>query len=157
MKTHSNTSSFSLIKKGTKLYSILHFKCPRCNEGDLFMVKNPYRLKYLDKMPHYCDKCGEDLHREVGFYYGAMMISHATTTLIAVLVHVTVFHFYGWAIAPNLGSLLTILIVSFPIVFRSSRAIWINMFSKYDPTAIKNKIIHKLLTIQKEKTENNNG
>lgn len=141
MKIHNNTSSFSLIKKGTKLYSILHFKCPRCNEGDLFMVKNPYRLKYLDKMPHYCDKCGEDLHREVGFYYGAMMISHATTTLIAVIVHLTVYHYYGWAIAPNLGSLLTILIVSFPIVFRSSRAIWINMFSKYDPNAIKNKII----------------
>lgn len=153
MKTRKNTSSFSLIKKGTKLYSILHFKCPRCNEGDLFMVKNPYRLKYLDKMPHYCDKCGEDLHREVGFYYGAMMISHATTTLIAVIVHITVYHYYGWAIAPNLGSLLTILIVSFPIVFRSSRAIWINMFSKYDPNAIKNKIIHKSYTTKKEVLE----
>ncbi len=145
------------MKKGTKLYSILRFKCPRCQEGDLFIVKNPYRLKYLDKMPHYCDKCGEDLHREVGFYYGAMMISHATTTLIAVIVHLTVFHFYGWDIAANLISLLTILIISFPIVFRSSRAIWINMFSKYDPNAIKNKIMHKLPTIPKEKTENNNG
>lgn len=122
-----------LLKKGTKLYSILKFKCPRCQEGDLFLVKNPYRLKYLDKMPHYCSCCGEDLQREVGFYYGAMMISHATTTLIAVIVHLTVFHFYGWAIAPNLISLLSILIISFPLVFRSSRAIWINMFSKYDP------------------------
>lgn len=141
------------MEKGKKLYSILKMKCPRCQEGDLFMVKNPYRLKYLDKMPHYCDKCGEDLHREVGFYYGAMMISHATTTLIAVIVHLTVYHYYGWAIAPNLGSLLTILIVSFPIVFRSSRAIWINMFSKYDPNAIKNKIIHKSYTIKKEVLE----
>ncbi|MBK7816734.1 MAG: hypothetical protein IPJ60_03715 [Sphingobacteriaceae bacterium] len=44
-------------------------------------------------MPHYCPACGEDLQREVGFYYGAMMISHATTTLIAVIVHFTVFHF----------------------------------------------------------------
>lgn len=62
MKTHNNTSSFSLIKKGTKLYSILRFKCPRCQDGDLFKVNNPYRLKYLDKMPHYFDKYGEDLH-----------------------------------------------------------------------------------------------
>ena len=128
------------IKKGSKLYGILKFKCPRCQEGNLFEVKNPYRLKYLDKMPHYCSKCGEDLWREVGFYYGAMMISHGSTTVIAVIVHFTVFHFYGWAIAPNLISLLVILIGLFPVIFRSSRAIWINMFGKFDPNAIENKI-----------------
>lgn len=125
-----------LIKKGNKLYSILKLKCPSCQEGDLFMVKNPYRLKYLDKMPHYCIKCGEDFHKEVGFYYGAMMISHATTTLIAVIVHATVFWFYGWEIIPNLVALLVILVGLFPVIFRSSRAIWINMFTKYNPNAI---------------------
>lgn len=121
------------MRKGTKLYSVLKLKCPRCQEGDLFMVKNPYRLKYLDRMPHYCPVCGEDFQREVGFYYGAMMISHATTTLIAVIVHATVFYFYGWEILPNLIALLTILIGLFPVVFRSSRAIWINFFCHYDP------------------------
>jgi hypothetical protein len=30
------------------------------------------------------------------------MISHALTTVIAVVVHLIVFHFYGWEIAPNL-------------------------------------------------------
>jgi uncharacterized protein (DUF983 family) len=131
------------IKKGSKLYSILKLKCPRCQEGDLFIIKNPYRLKYLDTMPHYCPKCGENLQREVGFYYGAMMVSHATTTLIAVVVHLTVFHFYGWEIAPNLISITSIIIIMFPVIFRISRAIWINMFSKYDPNAIKNKINHE--------------
>ncbi len=135
--------SFLLLKKGSKLYSILKLKCPRCQEGDLFDVKNPYRLRYLDKMPHYCPKCGEDFRREVGFYYGAMMISHGSTTVIAVIVHFTVFHFYGWAIAPNIISLLIILNGLFPVIFRSSRAIWINIFSKYDPHAIENKIFHK--------------
>jgi len=128
------------FKKGSKLNSILKMKCPRCQEGDLFTVKNPYRLKYLDKMPHYCPVCGEDLQREVGFYYGAMMISHGTTTVIAVIVHFTVFHFYGWEILPNLISLLVVIIGLFPIVFRSSRAIWINFFSKYDPLAKEHKI-----------------
>lgn len=140
MLTNKHSSNFNPFKKGKKLYSIIHLKCPRCQEGDLFMVKNPYRLKYLDKMPHYCSKCGEDLHRETGFYYGSMMIGHATTTLIAVIVHATVFYFYGWAILPNLLSLLSILIVSFPLVFRSSRAVWINMFSKYDGEAINKKL-----------------
>ncbi|HKC67386.1 MAG TPA: DUF983 domain-containing protein [Bacteroidia bacterium] len=131
------------MKKGSKLYSILKLKCPRCQGGDLFWVKNPYRLKYLNKMPHYCPICGEDFQREIGFYYGAMMISHATTTVIAVVMHLIVYSFYGWEIAPNLISLVTILIVLFPIIFRTSRAIWINMFSKYDSNAIYNKIIHK--------------
>lgn len=124
---------FNPFKKGTKLYSILKLKCPKCHEGDLFLNKNPYKLKDLDKMPKRCAVCGEDLYRETGFYYGAMMISHATTTVIAVIVHLTVYHFYGWAIAPNLISLLTLLIVSFPLVFRSSRAIWLNVFVKYEP------------------------
>jgi uncharacterized protein (DUF983 family) len=121
-----------MLKKGTKLYSILKLKCPRCQEGSLFIHKNPYILKMLDKMPHYCTICDEDFERETGFYYGAMMISHATTTIIAVIVHLTVFHFYGWEIAPNLITLLVILIGLFPLIFRSSRAIWINFFVKYD-------------------------
>jgi hypothetical protein len=93
-------------------------------------------------MPHHCEMCGEDLHREVGFYYGAMMISHATTMLIAVIVHITVYHFYGWEITPNLIALLTVLLVMMPIIFRSSRAIWINIFSKYDPNALSKRIEH---------------
>jgi uncharacterized protein (DUF983 family) len=131
-------SNLNPFQKGKMLFSIIHLKCPHCQEGDLFLVKNPYRLKYLDKMPHYCTECGEDLQREVGFYYGAMMISHATTTIIAVIVHVIVFHVYGWVILPNLLSLLIILMVSFPLVFRSSRAIWINFFTKYDSNSISN-------------------
>ncbi|MCD6019383.1 MAG: hypothetical protein K0S53_2504 [Bacteroidetes bacterium] len=131
--TKNRSIFFNPFKKGRKLYSILKLKCPRCHEGDLFLNKNPYKLKDLDKMPKSCPVCGEDFYRETGFYYGAMMISHATTTVIAVIVHVTVFYFYGWAIAPNLLSLLTLLIISFPLVFRSSRAIWINFFVKYNP------------------------
>ncbi len=88
-------------------------------------------------MPLKCPVCGEDLYRETGFYYGAMMISHATTTVIAVLVHLTVFHFYGWEIAPNIVSLLIILIGLFPLIFRTSRAIWINFFVTYDPAFIR--------------------
>jgi hypothetical protein len=125
---------------GKKMYSIIRLKCPRCHKGNLFTNKNPYNPKTLDQMPHYCPECGEDLQREVGFYYGAMMVSHATTTLIAVIVHVTIFHFYGWEIAPNLIALLTVLILLMPVIFRTSRAIWINMFSKYDPNALENKI-----------------
>ncbi|MFL5765741.1 MAG: DUF983 domain-containing protein [Bacteroidia bacterium] len=121
------------MKKGSKMYSILRLKCPRCQDGDLFLNKNPYNLRLFDKMPPKCTVCGEDFQRESGFYWGAMMVSHATTTLIAVIVHLVVFYFAGWAIAPNIISIVTVILVLFPVVFRSSRAIWINIFVKYDP------------------------
>jgi uncharacterized protein (DUF983 family) len=128
------------IKKGKKLYSIVHFKCPCCQEGDLFSVKNAYIFKTLDKMPNYCEVCGTNLLRETGFYYGAMMISHATTTIISVSVHLTIYQFYGWEILPNLIPLLIIILGLFPLIFRSSRAIWINIFVKYDVDAKEKKL-----------------
>ncbi len=86
-------------------------------------------------MPENCPVCGEDFQRESGFYWGAMMVSHATTTLIAVIVHAIVYYFAGWDIAANIISLVSVIIILFPIVFRSSRAIWINIFVNYDPPA----------------------
>lgn len=86
----------------------------------------------FDKMPDKCRVCGEDFLRESGFYWGAMMVSHATTTLVAVIVHAIVYYFAGWEIAPNVISIITVILVLFPIVFRYSRAIWINIFVKYN-------------------------
>lgn len=120
------------MKKGSKLYSIFKLKCPRCQEGNLFLTKNPYNLKMFDKMPDKCTVCLVDLVRESGFYWGAMMVSHATTTIIAVIVHMIVFYFYGWEIAPNVISIVTIILLLFPMIFRNSRAIWINFFIDYD-------------------------
>jgi hypothetical protein len=120
-----------IFGKGSKFYSVFCLKCPQCQEGDLFTYKNPYNLKHLDKMPGRCPVCNLSFTQETGFYYGAMMISHALTTVIAVIVHYTVFQFYGWEIAPHLIILITIIVGLFPVVFRIARAIWINLFIKY--------------------------
>ncbi len=116
----------------TKLYSIIKLKCPRCHRANLFLTSNPYNLKMFDKMPDKCPVCGEDFVRESGFYWGAMMVSHATTTLVAVIVHLIVYSFAGWEIAPNIISIISVILIIFPVVFRNSRAIWINIFVKYD-------------------------
>jgi hypothetical protein len=84
-------------------------------------------------MPRRCRVCNEDLERETGFYYGAMMISHATTTLIAVIVHAIVYAFYGWEVVISLISICSSILLLFPVVFRTSRAIWINFFVRYEP------------------------
>jgi uncharacterized protein (DUF983 family) len=127
------------IRKGKKLNSIIRCKCPRCQEGNLFVDTNPYHLKMLDVMPKRCEVCNTDFVRETGFYYGAMMISHAITTVIAVVVHFTVFYFWGWEIAPHLIFLVGIILGLFPVNFRLARAIWINLFVSYDADYKNNK------------------
>ena len=120
------------FRRGTKLYSILNLKCPHCQKGNLFVNRNPYNFKKFDKMPDKCPVCKEDFNREVGFYWGAMMVSHATTTAIAVIVHLIIFQYCGWEIAPNIIAIITIILLLFPIIFRNSRAIWINIFVNYN-------------------------
>ncbi len=82
-------------------------------------------------MPDRCAICGEDFVREAGFYWGAMMVSHATTTIIAVIVHFIVHAFYGWSAWPNIIAFFVVFTALIPVIFRSSRAIWINIFVKY--------------------------
>jgi uncharacterized protein (DUF983 family) len=120
------------VKKGSKIYSVLHHVCPNCQEGKLFLVQNPYDLKQFDKMHDKCPVCGEDFVRESGFYYGAMMISHALTTIIAVIVHVTCYIFEGWDhIWRSIIITILVILVMLPITFRLSRGIWLNIFVKY--------------------------
>lgn len=83
-------------------------------------------------MPGKCSVCGEDFEREPGFYWGAMMVSHATTTLIAVIIHVTSFYFYGWDVLPSIIANIAALVILIPVIFRNSRAAWINIFVNYD-------------------------
>ncbi len=42
--------------KGTKLYSIFSNKCPKCQEGDFFVNKNPYKAGFI-KMHDNCQNC----------------------------------------------------------------------------------------------------
>ena len=119
--------------KGTKIYSILFNKCPRCQEGRFFKTNNPYNLRQFDKMNSHCGVCGESFEREPGFYFGGMYGSYTLyTTLIATLIavfivylRINIFYF--------LAALVPILIVVQPVFFRLGRLLWINIFVKYKP------------------------
>ena len=123
-----------LIKKGTKSYSILHLKCPKCQKGNLFLCANPYKLRQFDKMYTECPVCSLDLKRENGYYWGAMMISHAITTIIGVLLHAFFICFYGWdSMVLSLIIFVILILLLIPVIFRVSRAVWINIFVNYNP------------------------
>ena len=126
-----------MFKKGNKLYSILQMKCPRCHNANLFTNPNPYNLKDMDKIPDSCPNCGQDFQIETGFYWGAMYVSYGVTvgflfTLMGLDILLT-----GYLQRYRLYLYAGLTILIWPLIFRLSRSIWINVFVHYDPATKK--------------------
>jgi uncharacterized protein (DUF983 family) len=130
--------------KGTKLYSIFTFTCPRCQEGKLFKQKATYASGFTE-LEKRCPVCGENFEREPGFYFGAAYVSYALTVAlwVALFVALTVFDMIGLMEFDFFedGFLLLILgiillVGLLPLIYRLSRVIWINFFVKYREDAI---------------------
>lgn len=122
-----------MFSKGSKLYSVLHQKCPRCHEGDMFKYA-PYSPKF-SVMNKECEVCGLDFIPETGYYFGAMYFSYA----VQVAVFVGVYLALRFTVDPGLWTYaLWVGIVSFiilPLNFRLSRLAWINLFYSYRGSA----------------------
>jgi uncharacterized protein (DUF983 family) len=123
--------------KGTKLFSIFNFKCPKCHEGELFINKNPYKLNQLALMHEKCNHCGLKYENETGFFYGAMYVSYAFTVAWSVAVFVAQYVIsllLGYSV--NLVLYIVILGITMlilgPYLFRLSRATWLNFFNNYE-------------------------
>lgn len=117
--------------KGTKLYSILANKCPRCQEGDFFVTRNPYQLRKFDQMHEKCPCCHESYEREIGFYYGAMYVNYALTVAMAVGWFLIIYMIFGFEPLIYTISYTVLLVVLLPWTYRTGRLIWINFFVKY--------------------------
>jgi uncharacterized protein (DUF983 family) len=124
--------------KGDKTYSIIHAKCPVCQEGDVFESKQIYNLKEFDKMHENCTICNHKYEIENGFWYGAMYVSYALTVAFSVATFILTYLFYPSAsVWVYIGMIVLSLLVLAPITFRLSRLIWMNFFSSYDPLKAK--------------------
>lgn len=118
--------------KGTKIYSIATNTCPKCGEGNFFTTKNPYDLRNFDKINPKCSYCEESFLREPGFYVGAMYISYALSVALTVSFFVVFVLFLNIDINYVLGALIPTIVFLLPVLFRTARIIWINIFVKYD-------------------------
>jgi uncharacterized protein (DUF983 family) len=119
-----------MIKKGNKLFSIFWFKCPRCHEGDLFENQNPYSFRKFFDMPTHCSSCNLKYEPEPGFFYGAMYVSYALSISLAGLTWfiLTMLDLEFWVV---IWTVIPVLLISIPYLFKISRAIWINFFVHY--------------------------
>ncbi|WP_192823408.1 DUF983 domain-containing protein [Rufibacter sp. LB8] len=131
----------TMLGKGSKLYSITHLKCPRCHEGNLFENNSLLGYRKMSVMLEKCSVCQQAYEPEPGYYYGAMFISYALTAgpTLAIVGLMMLFaeELTVWML---MGALILSLLLFMPALFKLSRAIWINIFVSYDPTAAENPV-----------------
>ncbi|MFC2110463.1 DUF983 domain-containing protein [Bacteroidota bacterium] len=118
-------------KKGTKLYSILKFKCPQCHEGEFFINKKSLNLSKLTDLHKNCPNCNLKYMMEPSFFYGAMYVAYGLTVGLAIMIFVISSLIIGLNLLQSFIAIIIALIVLGPINLKISRIIWINIFVKY--------------------------
>jgi uncharacterized protein (DUF983 family) len=129
------------IKRPNAFLSVMQNKCPACREGKLFKSNNTYNLKHFMDMNHHCPVCGEDLEREIGFYYGTGYVSYAITIAFSVATFIAWWVIIGFSLYDNrmfwwLGINAFLLLALQPPIMRVSRTIWLAFFVRYRPERI---------------------
>ena len=120
------------------LASVLTNKCPRCREGEIYEVSNPYKLKTCLKMKERCALCGQPTEIEVGFYYGTGYVSYALSVLLCIFSFVLWWLIIGFSLKDSrifwwLGFNTLFLIGLQPWLMRLSRTLWLSWFVRYEP------------------------
>ena len=121
-----------MLKKGSKLYSILTGTCPKCHNESMYIDSNPLHLSKVLKMHDHCGQCGFKYQIEPSFFYGAMYVSYGLNVALSIAVFVIAFFFLHSNLKTTLIAILLSNIVLFPFVLRWSRNIYINMFVSFD-------------------------
>ncbi len=116
-----------MLKKGSKIYSILNNKCPQCQEGDFFEYKCTLNFKKNLKTHETCDSCGLRYMIEPSFFYGAMYVSYGLTVALAVAIFI-ICHLAGLDLLSSFAAIVIILLALTPLTMRISRLLYINLF-----------------------------
>ncbi len=124
-----------MLKKGSKLNSILTGSCPKCQKESMYSDKNPLHLNNVLKMNDHCSHCGLKYQIEPSFFYGAMYVSYALNVAVGIAAFIVSFVFFGANISQSFIAIIITLVLLFPFVLRLSRNLYINMFVSYDPKA----------------------
>ncbi len=117
---------------GKSIYSISHLKCPRCHQGNLFISRNPYQLKYMLDMPDKCNICRQDFRFEPGFYSAALWISYPIVLVFILIICIILVAVLKISIVFSIIIMACILFLLQPLIMRYSRAILLNSFISYE-------------------------
>lgn len=126
-----------MLKKGSKLNSILTGTCPRCQEESMYFEKNPYNLPEIFHMHENCSHCGLHYQIEPSFFYGAMYVNYGLTVGLGIATFVISKVLLGLELTQSFIAIIVALVVLMPINSRLARNIYINMFVSFDKNAAK--------------------
>ncbi len=121
-----------MITKGTKIYSVWHGVCPRCQEGKIFKY-SPLRSIDFTQMNERCGSCGQAFEPEPDFYQGAMYVSYGLSTAVFLMVGVWLLFYLQQGYLITFSTIGVVAILLLPLIFRVSRVIWLNIFVNYKP------------------------
>lgn len=121
-----------MLKKGSKLNSILTGSCPRCQNESMYLDKNPLHLSKILKMNEKCSHCGLKYQIEPSFFYGAMYVSYGLNVALSIAAFIVSYVIFKTSIKVSFISILVSNVVLFPFVLRWARNIYINMFVSFD-------------------------
>ena len=131
-QNHGKLIFLQMLKKGSKLYSILTGTCPKCHEESMYKVKNSYILSKVFDMHEKCSQCGLKYKMEPSFFFGAMFVSYG----LGVLLGIATFLISHFGFHANLKTSFVAIMLSLtcfmPIIMRLARNIWINLNIDYD-------------------------
>jgi uncharacterized protein (DUF983 family) len=118
-------------------FKLFACKCPRCRQGDMFITKNPYRLKSFMKMYDNCIVCGEYFDKEPGFYYGSSYISYGLSIGISIATLVAWWLIIGFSLQDYRFFYWIVfnaffLVALQPPLMRLARTLWLALFVCYD-------------------------
>ena len=129
---NGNPNFLQMLKKGSKLNSILTGSCPRCQEESMYVDKNPYNVMNLYKMHEYCGHCNLKYQVEPSFFYGAMYVSYGLTVGIGIVFFLILNSFMVLNAHKSLVAIVIPIIVLMPFTARLARNIYINMFVSFN-------------------------
>jgi ribosomal protein S27AE len=121
--------------KHNRVYSVLFNKCPRCGQGDFFVTKSAYSLKF-DQMNKACPHCGENLVPEPGFYQGALYMSYAFYVVFMLIYFFIFVNLFGEYLDYFLYSIIPVLILLTPLFYRLARRAWLAIFISPAPEKV---------------------
>lgn len=110
--------------------AILHCKCPRCHQGDLFIHHSHYHLSGLLDMPDTCPVCGRDIQIEPGFYLGAMWVSYPIVMLLLIVSLLASYLVFRLDLLVSFGIAAGLLLAVLPLILRYSRVLFLYLFAR---------------------------
>jgi uncharacterized protein (DUF983 family) len=123
----------------SKGLAMLQCKCPRCQSGDMFVTKSTSINNFM-RMHETCPVCELRFEIEPGFFWGAMYVSYALTTGLMLITLGTLWlgfndpEFWVYVV-----SIICVVFLTLPWVFRYSRMLMIYLFSplRFDKNYVK--------------------